>query len=118
MTSKTPDPNIALSWINDGQEERKMQAPAKRGSNTPKVKGPQEEKKVDAKRERFTVNLAHDVIEWARRATVFTPGQSLSGLVEQALTRELKRLEKERGEEFPTTILTPKKGRPIVLNKT
>jgi hypothetical protein len=95
-----------------------MQAPTKRGIKTPKVKPHQEDKKVDAKRERFTVNIGNDVIEWARRATVFTPGMSLSGLVEEALTRELKRREKERGEAFPTTTLTPKKGRPIVLNKT
>jgi len=118
MTSKTRDPQTTLSWITDGQEERKMQAPAKRGTSKPKVEGPQEEKKVDTKRERFTVNIGNDVIEWARRATVFTPGMSLSGLVEEALTRELKRLEKARGESFPTTTLTPKKGRPIVLNKT
>jgi hypothetical protein len=79
------------------------------------MKGKREESQEDAKRKRFTVNLAAGLIEWARRATVFTPGQSLSGLVEEALTRELKRLEKARGEAFPSTTATPKKGRPIVL---
>jgi hypothetical protein len=117
VTAKKRDPDIAVSWIADGQEELKMQTRAQRGIHPPKVKAQDVAKTEDAKRKRFTVNLAPDLIEWARRAVVFTPGQSLSGLVEEALTRELKRLEKSRGEAFPTTTATPKKGRPIILNK-
>jgi len=61
------------------------------------------------------VNLNPELINWARRAVVFTPGQSLTGLVEDALTRELERLETERGEPFPSTTATPKKGRPVTI---
>jgi len=80
-----------------------------------KVTSPTKESQEDAKRKRFTVNMTPDLIEWARRAVVFTPGQSLCGLVEEALTRELQRLEKLRKEPFPHTTASPKKGRPIVL---
>ena len=93
----------------------KAQSPAQRGSHQPEVQPFPGEKKEKARRERFTVNLNPELINWARRAVVFTPGQSLTGLVEQALTRELERLEKKRGEPFPSTTATPKKGRPVTI---
>jgi hypothetical protein len=113
--TKKPATKTAESWITQGRGERKDATPAQRGIQKPKTKDPQEKKKEPAKRERFTVNLAPTLIEWARRAVVFTPGQSLSGLAEDALTRELTRLEKQRGEPFPSTTATPKKGRPVTL---
>ena len=115
MKTKKPTNQDVEAWATGKQAGPTSQVSNQRGSAKSKVVDSQEEKKVDAKRERFTVNIGNDVIEWARRATVFTPGMSLSGLVEEALTRELKRREKERGEAFPTTTMTPKKGRPIVL---
>lgn len=106
----SPKKNLSAfsGFIEKGQGELAKQTPEMRGMkvDTPKVT-----------RQRFTVNMPPSVIEWARRAVVFTPGQSLAGLVEEALTRELKRLEKERGEPFPETTATPKKGRPITLGK-
>ena len=80
-----------------------------------KLKAALVEKQEDPTRKRFTVNLDTDLIEWARQAVVFTPGLSLSGLVERALTSELERMVKSRGKAFPTTTFTPKKGRPVVL---
>ena len=115
MTTKKPATKTAESWITQGRGERKDATPAKQGSHKSKSEDSQEKKKGPAKRERFTVNLAPTLIEWARRAVVFTPGQSLSGLAEDALTRELTRLEKQRGEPFPSTTATPKKGRPVTL---
>jgi hypothetical protein len=35
--------------------------------------------------------------------------------MEEALTRELVRREKKNGEAFPTSAMTPKKGRPVKL---
>jgi hypothetical protein len=48
---------------------------------------------------------------------VFTPGQSLTGLVEEALTHELERLETEKGVPFLSTTATPKKGRPVTIKE-
>jgi len=93
--------------------EADKQTSTKRGSI--KVKASQVEKEVDTKK-RFTVNLSSDLIEWARQAVVFTPGLSLSGLVERALTSELERMvEARKGKAFPTTAYSPKKGRPVLL---
>ena len=103
------------AWIALGGEELKAQSPAQRGIHQPEAKSFPEEKKEKAKRERFTVNLNPELINWARRAVVFTPGQSLTGLVEEALTRELERLETEKGKPFPSTTATPKKGRPVTI---
>ena len=107
---KKLDSKAAAGWIVGGVEELKNQTPAQRG-----LQRPAEEKPKPRKRERFTVNLAPDLIEWARRAVVFTPGQSLTGLMEEALTHELERLEKKQGAPYPATTATPKKGRPITL---
>jgi hypothetical protein len=115
MTPKAqkPDPKAAASWITKGRAELQAQTPAQRGFKEPVAETPA--KPAKAKRERFTVNLSPDLIEWARRAVVFTPGQSLTGLMEEALTRELERLEKKQGAPYPETTATPKKGRPVTL---
>ena len=117
MTAKTkkPDTKAAADWITKGRAELQAQTPAQRGFKEPATSAPAPEKAPRPKRERFTVNLSPDLIEWARRAVVFTPGQSLTGLMEEALTRELERLEKKRGDAFPETTATPKKGRPLTL---
>ena len=99
------------SFIEQGVGELAKQSPAQRGIRVPV----EAKKETRAKRERFTVNLDPDLIEWARRAVVHTLGLTLSGLMEEALTRELERREKKNGEAFPTSDLTPKKGRPVKL---
>lgn len=110
MPTKAP----ASNWITSGRQELQQQTPAQRGiiTTTQPVKEP-----TPRKRERLTVNLNPDLINWARRAVVFTPGQSLTGLLEEALRRELERLEKKRGEAFPDTTATPKKGRPVTIKE-
>jgi hypothetical protein len=114
--TETQKKAAASSWITQGREELKAQTPAQRGIVVEKPSSP-EEKRPKAKRERFTVNLTPDLINWARKAVIFTPGQSLTGLMEEALTRELERLEKKRGEPFPDTTATPKKGRPLTIKE-
>ena len=69
------------------------------------------------KRERLTVNVPPELVEWARRAVVLTPGLTLTGLVENALTLELERLERKLGKPFPTTKLAPRRGRPVSLKE-
>jgi len=69
-------------------------------------------------RQRFTVNLRDDVIEQARAAVYYTPGLTLSSLVEKAIKAEIEALEAARKEPFPTiedNKLSP--GRPIKLHK-
>jgi post-segregation antitoxin (ccd killing protein) len=66
------------------------------------------------RRERFTVNLPDHVIERARAAAYFTPGLTLSSLVERALAAEIEALEQQRGDTFPPLnkgALSP--GRPV-----
>ena len=109
--AKKKDLSQLTAFISKGNVEQTQLRPEQRG-----IHAPAEETKP-RKRERFTVNLAPDLIEWARRAVVFTPGQSLTRLMEDALTRELKRQEKERGEPYPATTETPHKGRPVTLKK-
>lgn len=108
MTTK-PSSRAAAKWITQGRAELHAQTTAQRGIQTPKETPGRPPKST---RERFTVNLPPELNEWARRAVVNTLGMTVSGLVERALIRELKRLEKERGEPFPATIEKPQRGRP------
>jgi hypothetical protein len=68
---------------------------------------------------RITTMIAPEVLQAARRAVFWTgQGLTLSGLVEQALTEKLERLEKQRGEPFPEGNKVLKGGRPTVLRST
>ena len=106
-----PDTKKAAAWITQGREELHAQSPAQRGIAKKEPATAMEK----PKRERFTVNLDPDLIEWARRAVVHTPGLTLTGLVEEAVTKELERREKKQGEPFPETTARPTKGRPVTL---
>ena len=66
-------------------------------------------------RERFTSKLPVEVIERARNAVYWTPGLTLAGLTESALTAYLDALEEERGETFPQRQGELKLGRPIKI---
>lgn len=109
---KKKDLSQLTAFIRQGTTELQKLRPEQRGIHSA-VKETTEE--GPAKRERFTVNLDPETIEWARRAVVHTLGLTLSGLVEEALARELSRREKQNGGPFPTSTATPKKGRPVKL---
>ncbi len=66
-------------------------------------------------RERLTAKLPVETIERARNAVYWTPGLTLAGLTESALTAYLDALEEERGEVFPQRQGELKLGRPIKL---
>ena len=109
MTPKKRDFSAYSSFIERGVGELAKQTPEMRGIKVPPTK------KTQPNRERFTVNLPPDLIEWGRRAVVNTLGLTLTALIEEALTRELERREAKNGGPFPTTTETPKKGRPVKL---
>lgn len=76
------------------------------------------------KKEKVSISLPPEVIERARIAVYYTPGMSLASLFEDALWRELKRLERKQGKPFPEpdskdgskAELAP--GRPVKRVKT
>lgn len=65
---------------------------------------------IGKRKSRFTFNLPDALVEHARAAVFYTPGLNLSILVEQALVAELRRLERQRGEEFPRRTAPLKTG--------
>lgn len=64
-------------------------------------------------KERLTVHLPVELIERVKNAVYWTPGLTLAGLAEEALTTAVERLERERGEPFPPRKSELKGGRPI-----
>ena len=53
------------------------------------------------------------MIERIKNATYWTPGLTLSHLVEQALDREVSHMESERGQSFEQRKEEIKRGRPM-----
>lgn len=64
-------------------------------------------------KERVTFQLPVDLIERARNAVYWTPGATVAGLMEDALTAHLAHLEQQHGVPFPSRERPLKKGRPI-----
>ncbi len=64
-------------------------------------------------KERLTVHLPVDLIERVKNAVYWTPGLTLAGLAEEALTAVVERLERERGGPFPPRQSELKGGRPL-----
>lgn len=82
------------------------------GGDKPQAKEPP--KRV---RERVTFQLPIEVVERARDAVVFTPGLTLASLVTDAIEEQLTKLEKARGEPFPSRKgQAMKPGRPVKMN--
>jgi len=62
---------------------------------------------------RATFQLPGKLMERARDAVYWTPGATLAGIMEEALTAHLDTLEKRRGASFPGRGGTLKTGRPV-----
>ena len=65
-------------------------------------------------KERLTVHVDAATIDRARDAVYWTPGLTLAALTEAALTRELARMEAERGGPFENRTADIPRGRRIV----
>ncbi len=109
MNAKKQNPNSLSAFVDQGTTELAKQTPAMRGIKTP----PPEKEKGKPNKERFTINASPDLIERARRTVVHTLGLTLSGLVTEALIKELDLREKKNGGPFPHSSATPQVGRPV-----
>ena len=67
----------------------------------PKIQENRKYHNLSGPKERFTVNISGDLVERLRNAVFWTPGVTLSDITEEALTKALRQLEKDRGEPFP-----------------
>lgn len=81
------------------------------GESQPKFFQQQESSK-DQKR-RITVQISEEIIERIKNATYWTPGLTLSCLVETALEKEVDQMEADRGNPFEKRKGELKTGRPI-----
>ena len=64
-------------------------------------------------KERLTVHIPSPLVERCRNAVYWTPGLTLAGLAEEALTKLLDAMEQARGESFVVREGELKKGRPV-----
>ena len=64
-------------------------------------------------KERLTVHVPVELIERVKNAVYWTPGLTLAGLAEAALTQAVDALEKEQGEPYPPRKENLKGGRPM-----
>ena len=83
-----------------GQAVRAQREPARRG-------------RARAPKERVTVQLPLELTERVRNAVYWTPGLTVAGLAEQALTTALEAMEAERGQAFAPRREELKPGRPV-----
>ena len=60
------------------------------------------EEPVSEPKLRVTLHLARETASKLRAAVYWTPGETLASLVGRAVLAEVKRMEKERGEPFPS----------------
>lgn len=65
------------------------------------------------KKVRATFHLPDELVDRLRDAVYWTPGLTLAGLAEEALTQRLAELEADRGEPFPKRKGELKGGRPV-----
>lgn len=74
-----------------------------------------ESQDVQAKalKQRVTIHLSVDLIDKVKNAVYWEPGLTLTEFAQQALTKELKRWEKEWGEQYPQRKAQLKGGRPL-----
>ncbi len=59
------------------------------------------------------MHLSVDLIDRVKNAVYWTPGLTLAGLAEDALSKAVERLERERKEPFPPRKAELKGGRPL-----
>jgi len=71
-----------------------------------------------ARKIRLTTMVGAEAANLARNAVYWTPRLTMSALIERALVREVKELEKERGKPFPQRERELPSGRPYLGAET
>ena len=64
-------------------------------------------------REKLTIPLSVGLVDRLRNAAYWDPELTIAGIAERALTREIDRIEEDRGSPFPPRKSQLKGGRPI-----
>ena len=67
---------------------------------------------IDRPKERLTVLISGEVLNRLRNAVFWTPGVTMTGIVERCISDAIATLEKERGARFPQRSSELKAGRP------
>jgi hypothetical protein len=80
---------------------------------TLKDEGTPQRKPKKTKKQRITVQISEAVIERIKNAVYWTPGLTLASLAEDAFSKFVDELEKEKGATFPKRKEELKTGRPI-----
>jgi hypothetical protein len=63
-------------------------------------------------KERLTVQIDGEVLNRLRNAVYWTPGLTLTGVVEQSISDAVRAFERRRGKRFPQRSQELKAGRP------
>jgi len=112
VAAKKRDLSQLSAFISQGHVEQAQLRPEQRGIPAPATVPSRG--KASPTRKRFTVNLDLELIEQARNVVATTLGVTLSGLVEDALRKELAgRMQGQAGDQVGH--VTPRKGRPVVI---
>ncbi len=82
-------------------------------SSIAKSPGKNETSQEERGRGPLTVSIRKNLLEKARDVVYWSHGLTLAGLIENALTAELEKIEKKRGEPFQTRKGEISPGRPI-----
>jgi hypothetical protein len=64
-------------------------------------------------KERLTIHVPVELLDRLRNAVYWTPGLTLAGLAEEALTRAVGKMEKDNGKPFDHRRQELKGGRPL-----
>ena len=77
-----------------------------------KARGPRLTTVERREKERLTVQIDGEVINRLRNAVYWTPGLTMTGVVEQCISDAIRGLERRRGGAFPQRSHPLKAGRP------
>jgi hypothetical protein len=87
--------------------------PAKPEAAKAPAKPPEPPPAKKAAAEKITTPFPPDLIERARNAVYWEPDLTLAGLIVEAVTQAIDRMEQERGKPYPPRNRKLRSGRPI-----
>jgi len=77
-----------------------------------KARGPALTARERRRKQRLTVLINTEVLNRLRNAVFWTPGLTMTGVVEKSISDAIESLEQRRGSEFPQRSEELKAGRP------